>query len=80
MKSYIFRVELEEEDDGTWSAIIPVLPGCAVSADTVEEAIEVLREAAQAYVEVLLEDGKTIPQDEVSSSVVEGAAVAIVAA
>jgi predicted RNase H-like HicB family nuclease len=58
MKSYIFRVELiEEKEDGGWSAVIPALPGCAVSGDTVEEALGYLREAAQAYVEVLIEDG-----------------------
>ena len=29
LKSYIFRVEIEQEEDGRWSAEIPLLPGCA---------------------------------------------------
>jgi len=29
LKSYIFRAEIEQEEDGRWSAEIPLLPGCA---------------------------------------------------
>ena len=76
MKSYIFRVELEEED-GTWSAVIPAMPGCAVDAGSPEEAMEAIRDLAQVFVESLLEDGKPIPLEEVSSGA-EGAAVAVI--
>jgi predicted RNase H-like HicB family nuclease len=50
-----------------------------VDAGSPEDALEALREAAQAYVEVLIEDGRDIPADEVKSSVVEGPAVAVIA-
>ena len=80
MKSYIFRVELIEEDDGAWSAIIPALPGCAVSGDTITETLAYLREAANAYVDVLIEDGRAIPEDDdVRSSTIDGPVVAVVA-
>jgi antitoxin HicB len=79
MKSYVFKVELvQDEDDGGWSAIIPVLPGCAADGDTPEEAVEYVRELAQAYIEVLVEDGRPIPQ-EGRVAEVEGAAVAVLA-
>ena len=78
MKSYVFKVELIEEDDGRWSAIIPTLPGCATWGYTADEAMEAMREAAQAFVEVLLEDGR-LDRVEKASSVVEGAAIAVVA-
>ena len=77
MKSYIFRVELEEED-GVWSAVIPAMPGCAVDAGSPEEALEAIREAAQAFVDIFTEDGRPIPADDIRSSVVDGAAVAVV--
>ena len=77
MKSYVFRVELEEED-GVWSAVVPALPGCAVDGGSIEESLEAIREAAQAYVEILLEDGKPIPADDISASAIDGAAVAVV--
>ena len=80
MRSYIFRVELEEDfEDGGWSAVIPALPGCAVDGETAGEALEYIRDLAQAYVEVLLEDGKPIPAEKIESSVLDGAAVAVVA-
>ena len=62
MKTYIFSVELEHEEDGRWSAWVEALPGCAVWGYTKEEAIEALKDAAQAYIEVLLEKGQTIPE------------------
>ena len=78
MKSYVFRVELEfDEEDGVWSAVVPALPGCAADAGSEEEAIEVIQDLAKAYVEVLLEEGRPVPLDEVASGS-EGAAVAVV--
>lgn len=61
MKTYIFQVEVEQEDDGRWSAWIETLPGCAVWGYTKEEAVASMKDAAQAYIEVLLEKGQTIP-------------------
>jgi predicted RNase H-like HicB family nuclease len=79
MKSYVFRVELEfDAQAGIWSAVVPALPGCAADAETEEEALEFVQDLAKAYVEVLLEDGKPVPLEAVSSGT-EGAAVAVVA-
>lgn len=61
MKTYIFQVEIEQEEDNRWSAWIEALPGCATWGYTKEEALEALREAAQAYIEVLLEKGLKVP-------------------
>ena len=78
MKSYIFKVELEQEDDGRWSAVVPALPGCASWGNSASEALEAVREAAEAYVEVLIEDGRPVPLAE-ATAIVDGAAVAVVA-
>ena len=77
MKSYIYRVELEE-DDGVWSAVVPALPGCAADAESPEEALEAVRDAAAAFVEILVQQGRPVPLDEVVSGS-DGAAVAVVA-
>ncbi|MGE0682958.1 MAG: type II toxin-antitoxin system HicB family antitoxin [Candidatus Binatia bacterium] len=61
MKTYIFQVETEHEEDGRWSAWIEALPGCAVWGYTKEEALAALHDAAQAYIEVLIEKGQTVP-------------------
>ena len=62
MKTYLFSVGLEQEEDWRWSAWVEVLPGCAVWGYTREEALEAIKDTAQAYIEVLLEKGQSIPQ------------------
>ncbi|MDW8141678.1 MAG: type II toxin-antitoxin system HicB family antitoxin [Candidatus Bipolaricaulota bacterium] len=54
----MFKVELEQDDDGRWSATIPALAGCGAWGYTKEEALQALREAAQAYLEVSLTEGR----------------------
>jgi antitoxin HicB len=61
MKTYLFQVELEQEDDGRWSAWIETLPGCAAWGYSKEEALEAIRDTAQAFLEVLAEKGQPIP-------------------
>ena len=62
MKTYMFAIEIEQEHDGRWSAWVEALPGCAVWGYTKEEAIEAIKDAAQAYIDVLIEKGQNIPE------------------
>jgi len=64
MKTYIFPIELEQEEDGRWSASVPLLPGCATWGYTKEEALESLRDATKACLEVLTEQGKVAPLEK----------------
>ena len=63
MKTYIFEVELEQDDDGRWSATIPVLAGCSAWGYTKEEALQALKEVARAYLEVSLAEGRLSLQE-----------------
>jgi predicted RNase H-like HicB family nuclease len=63
VKTYIFRVEVEQEEDGRWSADIPALPGCAAWGYTREEALGALQDGTQAYLEVMLEHNDPLPQE-----------------
>ena len=63
VKTYVFKVELEEEEDGRWSAVIPSLPGCNAWGYTEQEALNAIRDSAQAYVEVAQEHGDPLPQE-----------------
>ena len=63
MKTYIFAVEVEQEEDGRWSADVPTLPGCAAWGYTKEEALEAIREGAQAYLEVMKEHNDPLPTE-----------------
>lgn len=68
VNTYVFQVELEQEEDGRWSAWIEALPGCATWGDSKEEALNGLREAAQAYVDVLTEHGWPLPDEAVQAA------------
>jgi predicted RNase H-like HicB family nuclease len=61
MQSYVFRVELVEEEDGRWSAGVPVLPGCATWGDTKEEALHNIHDAVEAYLRAMRKCGESIP-------------------
>lgn len=58
-----FRIVLRKEPEGTYTAMVPSLPGCVSWGETVEHALEMIREAIIGYVEVLKEEGEPIPDD-----------------
>ena len=62
MKTYIFRAEVEQDEDGRWGAEIPVLPGCAAWGYTRKEALEALQDTAQAFLKVMMEHNDPLPQ------------------
>ena len=64
VKTYLFQAELEQDEDGRWSAWIDALPGCAVWGHSQHEALEALHDAATAYIEVLKEKGQHLPLDK----------------
>jgi predicted RNase H-like HicB family nuclease len=62
VKSYVFRVVLEPDQD-VWRAFIPELEekGAATWGNTKEEALRNIHEVAQMVIEALLEDGEPLP-------------------
>ncbi|MCZ6615320.1 MAG: type II toxin-antitoxin system HicB family antitoxin [Chloroflexi bacterium] len=61
MKTYVFSAELQREDDGRWSSWIDALPGCAAWGHTQEEALRALKDAAEAFIEDMVEAGEVLP-------------------
>ena len=59
-----YKVELERDDDGRWSAWIEELPGCAAWGYTQEEALDSLEDAAIAYIKDMVEAGEAMPGDK----------------
>lgn len=62
MKSYVFPVALEPDED-VWRAYVPALEsrGAATWGHAKEEALKNIQEVAQMVIEELLEDGEPIP-------------------
>ncbi len=65
MKSYVFRVVVEEDqfDDGRagFSAYCPSLEGAYTWGETREQALERIQEAVKLILDELREEGKPIP-------------------
>ena len=57
------QVLLYPGDDGYWVAECPSLPGCISRGQTKEEAVTNIREAIQAYIAALAEDGLPVPEE-----------------
>ncbi|MHA1649679.1 MAG: type II toxin-antitoxin system HicB family antitoxin [Candidatus Helarchaeota archaeon] len=53
-----FKVVLEEDEEGGYTVYVPSLPGCISEGDTIEEALQNIKEAIQLYLEP---DMKKIP-------------------
>lgn len=64
MKSVSYRILLRKEPEGGYTVIVPSLPGCVSYGDTIEEAIEMAKEAIAAYIESLRQSGEEIPTEE----------------
>ena len=61
MNSFVFEVDIEQEEDGRCSAVIPELPGCNAWGFTKEETLGAIRDNAEMYLEVLIEFGDPMP-------------------
>lgn len=64
MEEYLaarYVVELVEDESGGFVARVPDLPGCVTQGDTREEAVELIEDAKQAWLESAWEHGDEIP-------------------
>ena len=64
MTEHRYKVLLKKDEEGGYTAIVPSLPGCATYGDTFEEAIEMVKEAIDVYIESLVAHGEEVPSDE----------------
>ncbi|VVB72392.1 HicB_like antitoxin of bacterial toxin-antitoxin system [uncultured archaeon] len=64
MRTLSYRITLRKEPEGGYTVMVPTLPGCVTHGKTVEEAIEMARDAITGYIESLIEDGETVPVEE----------------
>jgi predicted RNase H-like HicB family nuclease len=64
MKVLNYRILRRKEAEGGYTVIVPSLPGCVTYGDTIEEAIEMAKEAIELYLESLKEHDEEIPTEE----------------
>ena len=51
-----------EKADGNFSAYVPDLPGCVSVGDTVDECAEAIQEAIKGHLQVMRDEGLTVPE------------------
>ena len=59
-----YLVKLIKEEDGSYSVLVPSLPGCYSQGDTREEALENIKEAIKLHVEGLKENDWPVQNEE----------------
>ncbi|CAN2039200.1 antitoxin HicB [Candidatus Magnetomoraceae bacterium gMMP-15] len=55
MKEYFYKVIIESQEEGGFTAYIPKLPGCVSEGETYQEILDNIRESFELYIEVLKE-------------------------
>lgn len=64
MRTLRYKILIRPETDGTYTVIVSSLPGCLTFGYTIEEALEIAKEAIDVYIESLISRGKEIPIEE----------------
>ena len=57
-----YTIELTPDEDGIWFASIPLLEGCMTQGDSRENALVMLDEAKELWLETALAEGIPIPE------------------
>lgn len=59
-----YEVVLSPEPEGGFSVSVPDLPGCHTQGETRDEALAMVKEAIEGYLEVMEEEGWEVPRVE----------------
>jgi len=59
-----YKILLKEEPEGGYTVTVPVLPGCVTFGKTLNEAIDMARDAIEIYIENLVAMGEDIPTED----------------
>lgn len=58
-----YKIMMRREPEGSYTVTVPSLPGCITYGETVEEAIEMAKEAIELYIAELKDRGEDISDD-----------------
>ena len=60
-KIYQYMAVFEPAEEGGFTVTVPTLPGCVSEGDTFEEAVAMIQDAIEGYIESLADHGEPIP-------------------
>lgn len=58
-----YTVIFHQAEEGGYWAEVPALPGCYSQGEAIEETVKNIREAIEAHIEALKEEGQEIPEE-----------------
>lgn len=64
MKVLNYRIMLRKEPEGGYTVLVPSLPGCVTYGESIEQAVDMAREAIELYIESLKEAKEEVPTDD----------------
>ncbi len=62
MGERVYEAVVKQHEEGDFTALFPVLPGCATQADTLDGLVKNATDAAQAWVDFKRDRGEQIPE------------------
>ena len=57
-----YPVCIHKEPESDYGVVVPDLPGCVTAGRTIDEALEMAREAIELHIEGLIEEGLAVPR------------------
>ena len=63
MKDYYYKVVVEPQKEGGFTAYAPSLPGCVTEGETYDKTLENMKEALELYLEALKERKRRVIAD-----------------
>ncbi len=64
MVTHHYTIILEREADGGFHASCPALKGCHSQGDSLDETVEHMREAIEAFIESVEAHGEEVPRED----------------
>jgi len=58
-----YTVIFHQAEEGRYWAEVPALPSCYSQGESIEETVKNIREAIEAHIESLKEEGQEIPEE-----------------
>jgi len=56
-----YRLEVFRDEDGSWVAEVPELPGCVAACLDAQDLFALAEDAIAAWIEAAVDDGRTVP-------------------
>ncbi len=64
MSNHDYLIVVHPDEDGGYWTDVPSLPGCGSQGETVDEAVEMTKDAILGYLESLKKHGEELPREE----------------